>query len=70
GQGTVQGTVQWFNPTKGFGFIAADDTGEDVFVHASEVADGGVLDEGERVEFSRVAGDRGMSAVGVRALDG
>ena len=51
--GTKQGVVKWFNPTKGFGFIAPDSGGKDVFVHISAVQRAGLrtLDEGQKVSF-------------------
>lgn len=47
------GTVKWFNPTKGFGFIVPDDGSKDVFVHISAVEKAGLqsLNEGQKVEF-------------------
>ena len=50
------GTVKWFNQTKGFGFIAPDDGGKDVFVHITAVHKSGLqgLDEGQKVEFELV----------------
>jgi CspA family cold shock protein len=47
------GTVKWFNPTKGFGFIQPDDGGQDVFVHISAVERAGLggLNEGQKVSF-------------------
>ena len=51
------GTVKWFNSQKGFGFIAPDDGGKDVFVHISAVERSGMsgLDEGQKVSFDVVA---------------
>jgi cold shock CspA family protein len=69
---TVEGTVSWFDPDKGFGFVAPDDGGEDIFVHVSAVADngGGFADlaEGERVSFTVKQGERGPQADDVRSL--
>ena len=66
----AQGTVKWFNGEKGFGFIAADGGGPDVFVHYSEIDAGGFrsLDEGQRVEFEIGQGTKGPQATGVRVI--
>ena len=63
----AQGTVKWFNAEKGFGFIAVDG-GQDVFVHYSAISMDGYksLDEGQRVEFEVVQGDKGPQADAVR----
>ena len=57
------GTIKWFNSKKGFGFIEQE-SGDDVFVHFSEIAMDGfkTLSEGEQVEFEIVENDRGLSA--------
>ncbi|MER6535683.1 cold-shock protein [Streptomyces sp900105755] len=66
----AQGSVKWFNAEKGFGFIAQDSGGPDVFVHYSEVQGSGFrsLDEGQRVEFEIGQGTKGPQAQQVRAL--
>ena len=68
-EGRVQGSVKWFNDSKGFGFIASD-TGEDVFVHFSAIAASGFrsLAEGERVEFDLVSGPKGKQAANVSKI--
>ena len=60
-----QGTVKWFNATKGFGFIACED--KDVFVHISAVEAAGLrqLNEGETVMFETEEGPKGPSAVNI-----
>jgi cold shock protein len=66
----TQGTVKWFNGEKGFGFIAQDGGGADVFVHYSEIDGGGFrsLDEGQRVEFEIGQGQKGPQAQRVRVV--
>ena len=66
----AQGTVKWFNAEKGFGFIAPDDGGKDLFVHHTSIQTRGfrTLDEGQQVEFEVEQGDKGLQAVNVTAL--
>ena len=64
------GTVKWFNSGKGYGFIAREE-GNDLFVHASNIADGGfhaTLEEGQTVEFEVGPGTKGEEAKNVRPV--
>jgi CspA family cold shock protein len=65
----VEGTVKWFNDSKGFGFIESE-SGEDVFVHFSAIQSEGFksLKEGQKVQFEVVEGKKGPSAENVTAL--
>ncbi len=64
----AQGTVKWFNAEKGFGFIAQDGGGEDVFVHFSAIQSNGYksLEENQKVEFDLAQGPKGPQAENVR----
>jgi CspA family cold shock protein len=64
-----QGTVKWFNASKGFGFIQRQ-TGEDVFVHFSAIQGDGYksLNEGQAVEFDVAKGPKGLQAANVTSL--
>ena len=66
----MQGTVKWFNSEKGFGFIAQDDGGPDVFVHFSAIQMDGyrALEEGQRVEFDAERGPKGVQCRSVTIL--
>ncbi len=62
----ANGTVKWFNATKGFGFISSED-GQDLFAHFSAIQSDGFksLDEGQKVEFDVEEGQRGLQAVNI-----
>jgi cold shock protein len=64
------GTVKFFNTSKGFGFIAPDGGGKDVFVHATAVEAAGVrsLNEGDKVSFDTQPDARGSKAVNLKAV--
>jgi len=64
-----QGTVKWFNSTKGYGFISRD-SGEDVFVHFNAIVGTGFrsLDEGDRVQFEVTKGPKGLQAANVQKV--
>lgn len=67
------GTVKWFNPQKGFGFIAQDDGGSDAFVHISAVERAGLRDlrDGQKVAFDLLADHKSgkLSACNLKTLD-
>jgi len=72
-EGTIsmaQGTVKWFNAEKGFGFIAPNDGGADVFVHFSAIQSQGYrsLEENQQVEFDITQGQKGPQAENVRPI--
>lgn len=64
-----QGTVKWFNSTKGFGFIERE-KGDDVFVHFNAIVGDGYksLEDGQRVEFTVVKGQKGWQAENVSVI--
>jgi len=66
----AQGTVKWFNPDKGFGFIAPDDGSADVFVHFSAIESTGyrTLEENQQVEYNVTQGPQGPQAAQVRTV--
>ena len=65
----IEGTVKWFNDSKGFGFIEQEN-GDDVFVHHSAINSDGFksLNEGERVSFEVEQGEKGPAAANVTSL--
>lgn len=66
----VTGEVKWFNAEKGFGFIKLSDSDTEVFVHYSAIESNGYksLNEGDKVEFEVVSGQKGQQASGVRVI--
>jgi cold shock protein len=66
----ANGTVKWFNPTKGYGFIQPEDGGADIFVHISAVERAGLssLNEGQRVSYDLESNKGKTSAVNLKLL--
>ena len=67
----IKGTVKWFNPGKGFGFITPEDGGKDIFVHQTAIdeKDYRSLNEGDVVEFEVAQGQKGPNATNVRRVE-
>jgi CspA family cold shock protein len=68
---TQTGTVKWFSPDKGFGFIAPDNGGKDLFAHFKEIQGGSgykTLNENQRVQFEVTQGQKGPQASNIRDL--
>lgn len=63
----MQGTVKFFNETKGFGFITPANSGTDIFVHASGLID--QIRENDQVEYTEERGKKGMNAVNVKKVN-
>jgi len=65
----VKGTVKFFNSQKNYGFIEPEDGDEDLFVHASDVEEGAMLNEGDEVEFEQEESEKGPRAVNVEKVE-
>ncbi len=63
----MEGTVKFFNESKGYGFITKSDTEKDIFVHVTGL-NGEALNEGDKVEYEEQEGRKGMVAAQVRVL--
>lgn len=63
----MQGTVKFFNDTKGFGFITPSDSSEDIFVHVSGLID--EVRENDQVKYDTERGKKGMNAINVEILN-
>jgi CspA family cold shock protein len=63
---TQTGTVKWFNESKGYGFIAPDNGGKDLFAHVSQIQGGGSLAENQRVQYVETQGQKGPQASDIR----
>ncbi|MGK0386057.1 MAG: CspA family cold shock protein [Patiriisocius sp.] len=63
----MEGTVKFFNESKGFGFITNDETGQEIFVHITGLS-GQSLNEGDKVEYVEEEGRKGMVAAQVRVI--
>ena len=68
----ASGSVKWFNGEKGYGFIAPDDGGSDLFIHFSNIRGDGykTLQEGEPVDFEASEGQKGPEAINVQSRGG
>jgi cold shock protein len=64
----MQGKIKWFNEQKKFGFVTSD-TGEDVFIHISDVPLGATLKEGDRIMFEVGQAPKGTKAINIKFLD-
>jgi CspA family cold shock protein len=62
-----EGTVKFFNDTKGFGFIKSDETGEEIFVHSTGLID--EIREDDKVQYNTQQGKKGLNAVDVEVID-
>jgi len=63
----MKGTVKWYNPRKGYGFIEGED-GKDVFVHRSAIPNGTYITEGDKVEYEVEESERGPNAKDIKKL--
>ena len=64
---SINGKVKWFNPTKGYGFIARDDNEKDVFVHSSAAQAANLeLNEGDQISFDITETPKGNSAINLQ----
>ncbi len=64
---TMEGTVKFFNESKGFGFITNDETGKDIFVHVTGL-NGQTIKDGDKVEYVEEEGRKGLVAAQVRVI--